>query len=231
MSTCPEKDLHSVYLDGEMPEEFAKQYESHLATCEKCRKELEKLKNLSSFYREDSISVKLNQVYLDQSFERLQTKMRFAKNTGYHENNKNILHSYTKWVSGFAAAAAVFALIVTPLKYSRNTEQEVNAIARTEIKPIAENKVVVDGNLDKVKISAALSSSKETKNEPGSEEAVTSTVINPNQKVVSATNLASNFSDIDVFRPDFNKSPVSVKIEVPGINKIPEEQVENFERQ
>ncbi len=231
MSTCPEKDLHSIYLDGEMPEEFAKQYESHLESCEKCRRELEKLKTISSFFREDALSVKLNQVYLDQSFERLQTKMRFAKNTGYHDSNKNIIHSYTKWVSGFAAAAAVFALVVTPLKFSVGPEQEVNAIARTQIKPIAENKVVVDGNLDTVKISAALSSTKETKNEADSQENTSSTVINQNQKVVSATSLASNFSDIDVFRPDFNKSPVSVKIEIPGINKIPMEQVENFEHQ
>jgi anti-sigma factor RsiW len=229
MSGCPEKDLHSIYLDGEMPEKFVKEYESHLASCEKCRKELERIKSISDMLKEDALSVKLNQDYLDQSFERLQTKMRFAKNTACHEE-KNILRSYTKWVSGFAAAAAVLALIAEPLRINRQQLPEVKAIARTEIKPIRENKVVVDGNLDASKISGALSSAKKTQapEENSTEEAKTSAV-NPNQKVVSATTLASNFSDIDVFRPDFNKSPASVRIEVPGMHTIPLERADNFE--
>ena len=47
MSTCPEKDLHSIYLDGELPEEFLKEYENHVAGCEKCKAELEKLRKVS----------------------------------------------------------------------------------------------------------------------------------------------------------------------------------------
>ena len=79
MSTCPEKDLHSIYLDGELPEEFLKEYETHVAGCEKCQAELEKLKKVSVPFREDALSVKLDQTYLDQSFARLQTKMRFKE--------------------------------------------------------------------------------------------------------------------------------------------------------
>ena len=30
MSGCPEKDLHSIYIDGEMPEKYAKEYEAHI---------------------------------------------------------------------------------------------------------------------------------------------------------------------------------------------------------
>ena len=33
MSTCPEKDIHSIYVDGELPENYIKQYESHLSSC------------------------------------------------------------------------------------------------------------------------------------------------------------------------------------------------------
>ena len=36
MSTCPEKELISVYIDGEMPEKFVKDYEQHLFNCSDC---------------------------------------------------------------------------------------------------------------------------------------------------------------------------------------------------
>ena len=44
MSFCPSKDIHSVYLDGELPENYKAEYELHISHCEKCRKELEQLK-------------------------------------------------------------------------------------------------------------------------------------------------------------------------------------------
>ncbi len=236
MSTCPEKDLHSIYLDGELPENFLKEYESHIASCEKCRAELEKLRKVSAPFREQALSIKLDQNYLDQSFERLQTKMRFAQNTAFHEENHNF-RNYTKWISGFVAAAAVFAVIITPvqLNSARNkTSENLTAIARPQIKPIHENKVVVDGNLDQLKFSAALGSAKESQSDEVQDETNSATV-NKNQKVVSATSLASNygdnFSDIDVFRPDFNNSSASVRIPLPGMNAIPMTQAGNFEAQ
>ena len=47
MSFCPSKDIHSVYLDGELPENYKAEYELHVSHCEKCRKELEQLKAVS----------------------------------------------------------------------------------------------------------------------------------------------------------------------------------------
>lgn len=238
MSTCPEKDLHSIYLDGELPEEFLREYETHLAGCEKCRLELEKLKELSSVFREEALSIKLDQNYLDQSFARLQTKMRYKKNSDDCEKLYP-LRPYVRWMSGFAAAAAVFAVVFTPLslRFGSRGQKELTAIARTDIKPIQESKVVVDGNLENFKISAALSSDK--KLEAGGEgnndlkEMTVSPSFNQNQKVVSATSLASNFyenfQDIDVFRPDFKKSPASVSIEFPYNYTIPLEQADKIE--
>ena len=224
MSGCPEKDLHSIYIDGEMPEKYAKEYEAHIALCEKCRKELEKARRVSMLFREDAISKKLDQQFLDHSFERLQTKLRYSANT--KDNSKNILPFPVKWTVPLAAAAALFAVVITPLSFRQTpaAASEIKAIARTEIKPITENKVVVDGNFDRTTISRVLNS----------------------QKVVSATNLASTaqkstassaqrriiiveeYPDIDVFRPDFNNSSASVRIEFPDMNSIPMRQ-ENLE--
>ena len=132
MSTCPEKDLHSIYLDGELPEEFLKEYETHVAGCEKCQAELEKLKKVSVPFREDALSVKLDQTYLDQSFARLQTKMRF-KETAERCEKSYIIRPYIKWVSGFAAAAAVFAVIVTPLSLKSNSKEQKELTAIEDV--------------------------------------------------------------------------------------------------
>ena len=134
MSTCPEKDLHSIYLDGELPEEFLKEYETHVAGCEKCQAELEKLKKVSVPFREDALSVKLDQTYLDQSFARLQTKMRF-KETAERCEKSYIIRPYIKWVSGFAAAAAVFAVIVTPLSLKSNSKEQKEKFRRLSVLP------------------------------------------------------------------------------------------------
>lgn len=231
MSTCPEKDLHSIYLDGEMPNHFRSEYEAHLSSCSKCQSELEALKELSTSFKEDAISINLDSVYIEQSFERLQTKMRFSKNTA-RATKENVYHSYTKWIVSFASAAAVFAMIFAPvqLKIKNTGVSELKAIARTSIKPIAENKLVVDGNIDSSKIATALStkSAEQTIEEDKTSE-YNPSFINQNQKVISATNLASNFSDIDVFRPDFKNHPVSVRIEVPYMHTLPLQQADKIE--
>ena len=77
MSTCPENDIHSVYLDGELPEEFLQEYEAHVASCPECSKKLEALTRLKGFVHEDSASIVFSQKNLDDSFARLQAKMSY----------------------------------------------------------------------------------------------------------------------------------------------------------
>lgn len=235
MSTCPEKDLHSIYLDGEMPENFKREYEAHLAGCEKCRTEYLKLKRLSDILKADSLEKNDENRYLDESFERLQTKLRYAENTSHLKSSDSgdahIISSPAKWIASAVAAAAVFAVIISPAAFKNKASplQEIQAIARTQIKPIAENRLVIDGDIDTLKIANALS--KKEISETEETENLTQD-FSQNQKVIRATNVASfsdGFSDIDVFRPDFNNSPASVKIEIPHFYTIPNEQAGNFE--
>ncbi len=223
MSGCPEKDLHSIYLDGEMPEKFARKYEEHLKGCEKCRQQLARVQKIHLLLQEDRLDSKLDDKFLDDSFLRLQTKMRFAQVT----QRKDTLSSgfgFSKWAISFGTAAAVFAIaMITPVfLHSGNSQTtEVTAIARNELKPIAESKVVVKGNIEPKNLSSALASKKQ-EDEPVQEKKSFT------QRVISATNMAS-FSDIDVFRPDFHKSSASVKIEYPDMYSIPMRQADSFE--
>ena len=61
MSFCPSDDIHSVYLDGELPENFKLEYESHLQSCPECQKKLEQLKKVHQFFEMDSNALNVDE--------------------------------------------------------------------------------------------------------------------------------------------------------------------------
>ena len=63
MSFCPSKDIHSVYLDNELPEIYKAEYEEHLKNCPQCQKELEKIRALHKMFTSDSVSITPRRLY------------------------------------------------------------------------------------------------------------------------------------------------------------------------
>ena len=169
MSTSLNKDLHSVYIDGEMPESFLSQYESIVQADPKEKARLEKMQRLHSLLQEDSeaMTKKItspspenpDSSFIDASFERLQTKMRYAKNvsfaTGQAGESKTFVTPFIKYASSFAAAAAVFAVVFIPLHNKSISQAKETAVAaisimkQNTIEPIAKKDVVIDGNINK----------------------------------------------------------------------------------
>jgi anti-sigma factor RsiW len=218
MSFCPSKDIHSVYLDGELPENYKAEYELHISHCEKCRKELDQLKALRSMFKADSDSLNLDEHYMDESFQRLQIKMAYAKNVGKAPQKSPF--KVISYVASGVAAAAVLALVL-PLGLKANKAdasqnvaaspliQSVNSVSAVPITAVSTNaassgnnvgfdsgrSVVVSGNIKDV----VLSSEKQRKNSP----------------------FAKNVSEVDVLRPDFQDEAIKIKITVPGMGDFP----------
>ena len=214
MSGCPDKDIHSIYIDGELPEKYRAEYEAHVNSCEKCKIELQKMRKISELIKADSRSVNLGDAFLEDSFARLQTKLRYAKNTkGASKKSKvAVYQNVTRWAVSFVAAAAVFAMIFIPLQKredARNSAQlSVIQRASPEIKPIVENNLIIEGNLDPQAI--AYSSQANQHKTEREQDSLGDAEQPQNQRVIFATNLASSSSNlirslgsIDVFRPDF----------------------------
>ena len=44
MYSCPTDDIHSVYIDNELPQNYVSDYENHLKVCPKCSAKVEQLK-------------------------------------------------------------------------------------------------------------------------------------------------------------------------------------------
>ena len=203
MSFCPSKDIHSVYLDNELPEVYKKEYEAHLAVCEKCRKELETLKALRSSLRADADDITPDSHYMEESYERLMVKMSYAKNVGKAESKKSARPYY--FIPLAAAAAAAFALVV-PLRSNKVSTTVNSAVASVPVVSMPTNannvsfdsgkNVVVSGNIHE-------------------------TVNSSRGQTIDNQVLSDNLREIDVLRPDFKDDAISIRITVPGMGELP----------
>lgn len=160
MFTCPEKDIHSIYIDGELPENFSREYEAHIGSCEKCRAELEKVRAMRALLAKDSASLDLDKDFMEKSFERLQSRMRFKRIVSQGEDKSFIVPMRRTFIPMAAAAAAVFAILLPQkMNSSHNTNmaaQDLPIISRAqEITPIAKSDVIVEDGIQNVALQNA----------------------------------------------------------------------------
>ena len=149
MSICPENDIHSVYLDGELNSPYKEQYLEHLQTCSSCSEKLQKLKNLQTILREDSESITLSEKQLEDSYEKLSTLLKFRNVT-----KKSTVSPWTTVMKAIPAmAAALIIAIVLPIRLSNtgNTTQDISLISQANSVPklFTERGVLADESVSK----------------------------------------------------------------------------------
>jgi len=77
MSTCPDSDLYSAYVDNEVPSPWKEKLEAHIASCPDCRKRTERYRDIKKFLGTEAAT--LSGTELDASFARLATRRKFAE--------------------------------------------------------------------------------------------------------------------------------------------------------
>ena len=223
MSFCPSKDIHSVYLDGELPENYKAEYELHVSHCEKCRKELEQLKAVRAMFKADAESLKLDEHFMDESFQRLQIKMAYSRNVGKVQQKSPF--KVISYVASGVAAAAVLALVIPFGAKSTETSGAAVAAGTTVIQSPLIQSV---SSASSVPITA-VSTSGSTGNNVGYDSGRSVVVSGNIQDVVlssentrkNTASFAKNVSEVDVLRPDFQDEAISIKITVPGMGDFP----------
>lgn len=227
-----EKDLHSVYIDGELPKDYVAEYEDAISKDKTAARELERMQKIHGIFQQDAADIEVSDKFVEESFARLQMKMKFTQ-TAKKAETKSFVKAM-RLPASFAAAAAVFALIFTPafVKSSSKVEKEVTAIAvavADEMPALSEKTVAIDGNINSEKLSDfAVSNSVAVAEEKPAEQ---TNILSPalvEQKVVQASalvtnsgNFRNNMTSVDVFRPELN----TMKMTLPkfgGIQEIPE---------
>lgn len=211
MSFCLSKDIHSIYLDKELPENYKLEYEEHVKNCPECQKELNKLKLIHDALKSDSDSIKLDDDFLEKSYERLQIKMSYKNNVtkARRTSNVNIKYGLTA-----VAAAALFALVI-PVTLNSNKKNSVttqpalasvssvsqisnstSAIAANNVSINSGRNVLVSGNM-------------------------LDTVIRPEAGIDNGKTLVKKAKDVEVLRPELEDETISIRISVPGLGEIP----------
>ena len=211
MSFCLSKDIHSIYLDKELPENYKLEYEEHVKNCPECQKELNKLKLIHDALKSDSDSIKLDDDFLEKSYERLQIKMAYKNNVtkARRIGNVNIKYGLTA-----VAAAALFALVI-PVTLNSNKKNSVttqpalasvssvsqisnstSAIAANNVSINSGRNVLVSGNM-------------------------LDTVIRPEAGIDNGKTLVKKAKDVEVLRPELEDETISIRISVPGLGEIP----------
>ena len=220
MSFCPSKDIHSVYLDGELPENYKAEYELHISNCENCRKELEQLKAVHSLFKADADSMNLDQKFMDESFQRLQVKLAYSRNV-HNAPQKSSFRAITYVASGIAAAAVL--AIVLPLGLKSNKASSGTTVASSPL-------IQSVSSVSAVPITGVSTSSSASSNNVGYDSGRSVVVSGNIQDVVltsekqrknTSSSFAKNVSEVDVLRPDFQDEAISIKITVPGMGDIP----------
>lgn len=203
MYSCPTDDIHSIYLDNELPLNFVKEYETHIESCPKCKAKLDALRKIKSALKKDSKTIQLDKQFMEQSFERLQTKLHYSKNTeNVHEFP--VSEKTVRW--GMAAAAAVIIAAVLPVTVSNATKASssqsanvasITPVTRPQSEPINQN-VVVNGNL-----------------------------YNNLAQTVGTRNISNSaLTNVDVLRPEFDDKKIHINITVPGIDDENQQTIE-----
>src|SRR5574344_39831 len=161
MSTCPDKDIHSIYIDNELPAAYVAEYEAHVKSCPRCQAQLNKLRAFRQTFSGDAKNMMLSQAALDAGFERLQARLSYSKVTGrnVHPFAEALKNSTTaRAVTGAAVAAAVVALILPVRMTTRSSTNatQFQPVARVQIKSPADADVKVDGNINTTTLSTLL---------------------------------------------------------------------------
>ena len=223
MSFCPSDDIHSIYLDNELPVDYKNNYEAHVKNCPNCQKKLNLLKGVSSLLRQDAASVCPDSHYVDESFDRLQIKMSYRKNSC--ENTRK--HKYN-FVYLVGAAAAVFVALIVPARLANVQKNQNNSIYYVHPAMTA----VSGGSIAQVPVNSVISSKLSGNGSFGNNVA-----FNSGKSVVFSGNIHDNVFSSDsqnnpqsfardvvnaaVLKPELEDNSISIRITIPGVRQIP----------
>ena len=228
-----EKDLHSVYVDNELPPAYISKYEALVQSDPTCAAEQKKVKRIHALLQEDSKDITLDDDFLEASFARLQTKMKYHQTMTQANSGESRpkVYQFAKWGLSFAAAAAVFAFIFTPVylrSASNANSTAISAIQNTKLKPIAQHDIAVDGNLDRSILSSIALHDEEPLRadspaiQGASMASTAGTPVHGRRTRPQTIELNDSLTAIDVFRPDFANADkgFSIRISVSPIHDV-----------
>ena len=135
MSTCPNKELFSAYLDGEIPSPWKEQLAAHLQKCYECQKQYDTYQKLHTMMQGCAFPSEKD---FAQSFSLLATKRKTAlqrKKDNAKKMKKSWFHTSVS-VPAPACAAALLLLVLMPVLFFTRNEPHTASLSAASFKPI-----------------------------------------------------------------------------------------------
>jgi len=212
MFTCPTDEIHSLYLDNELPQNYVESYEAHIASCDKCRARLEKLKLLHEAFSSDASDITPDKEFLDKSYERLMLKMKYSKNAG--RSYKRMSRGWKIAIPAIAAAAVLATVIPIGINSGNRGVRTMSATSSLYSQmpsPVSEQLAEVSYGAEN---GFAFNNSMQS---------VLPTNVSNNTAVSSRDAATKLLKDLEVFPPKFEgeSKTISIRITVPGDDDVP----------
>jgi hypothetical protein len=106
---CPEPQILSIYVDGELPSPWKEKMDAHLKECPACGEKFENFKKLRELFNKDASAKEINESQIQSSKEKIwrniEAKRRFTPYSGIWRRRISIS------IPAAAAAAIIIALI------------------------------------------------------------------------------------------------------------------------
>jgi len=140
---CPDQQLLSIYVDGELPSPWKEKMESHLKVCPVCREKLESFKQLHELFKKDTTE---NRTYIERIVDKpaeertyTEEEMQEAKERVWKniESKRNFKPRNRVWRRRIsiplpAAAAAAVILALVAMLWLRSGQVSHNSIASNQ---------------------------------------------------------------------------------------------------
>lgn len=229
MSSCPTNDIHSLYLDGELPVAYLAEYEAHVKVCPKCAAALARTRAVSLALKRDSDSIEFDSTFRAKSYERLMSRMRFNDTRKKAASFSETTVKRAFYVP-FAAAAAILLAVFIPMRISKTANNAATAeVAQIPelittpkhfAKQVSMNKknVVINGTLTPNSIGPNVPLSATNVSSPFNSLDSSRFMIIPQQANVGTSNV---FTDADIFIPQIetrNNKQLVLKVISPSSN-------------
>jgi len=212
MSTCPDSDLWSALVDGEVPSPWKEKMETHLASCAECRKRVERYRKIGGFIAAEIHP--LAKERLEESYARLcarRERIVSRRKAVEPATPETWIHSSIRLsLPAFAAvlAAAVFlptALILATV--SRVQSQQSQYVAM--IPAIQNGPVDIDSSVK------ALATSNQVYRPDLPAHTVSAGYLSQARQMFSMLNFAKQYTDKEAF----SDSDIII-IKMPGITRF-----------
>jgi len=137
---CPDPQLLSIYIDGELPSPWKEKMESHFSQCSVCREKLDNLQRLHELLKKDtadakgseSAAVEHETEFIEEArtrvWQKLESRRRFKSGAGLWQRRLSI-------PLPAAAAAAVIIALLTAL-WVRDGRVRNNGFAQQPQEPV-----------------------------------------------------------------------------------------------